>query len=135
MKTEIIAETWDALGPNQTEFIEAFYQRFFERFPAYRVHFPHKLNAKHLEKMVQTMALMAHLSDDRGVITPHMHKVGAAHKPYDLKPRDMENFKAVFLETLEERLGDRWVSDAARAWADAFDQVLIPLMREGGASR
>jgi len=135
MNTQIIAETWEALGPNQTGFIEAFYARFFERFPAYRVHFPHKLEAKHLQKMVQTMALMAHLSDDRSAITPHMHKVGAAHQAYDLKPRDLANFKAVFLETLEEHLGDRWVQDAARAWNDAFDQVLIPLMREGGAHR
>jgi hemoglobin-like flavoprotein len=135
MKTQIIAETWDALSPNQTGFVEAFYQRFFERFPAYRVLFPHKLDAKHLEKMVQTMALMAHLSDDRSAIAPHMHKVGAAHKPYDLKPRDLANFKTVFLETLEEHLGGRWVPDAAQAWSDAFDQVLIPLMREGSTGR
>ncbi len=33
MKTEIIAETWHALGNRQTEFVEAFYARFFERFP------------------------------------------------------------------------------------------------------
>jgi hemoglobin-like flavoprotein len=81
------------------------------------------------------MALMAHLSDDRSVIALHMHKVGAAHKAYALKPHDLANFKAVFLETLEERLGDRWIADAAQAWSDAFDQVLIPLMREGGAGR
>jgi len=135
MNTQIIAATWDALSPRQTEFVEAFYQRFFERFPAYRALFPHKLDAKHLEKMVQTMALMANLSDDRSVIAPHMHKVGAAHKPYDLKMRDLGNFKAVFLETLGEHLGDRWVADAEQAWGDAFDQVLIPLMREGGAGR
>ena len=135
MNTQIIAETWDALGPDQTEFIEAFYARFFERFPAYRVLFPHKLDAKHLEKMVQTMALVAHLSDDRTVVAPHMHKIGAAHKPYDLKQGDLANFKAVFLETLEVHLGERWIQDAAQAWSDAFDHVLIPLMREGGAGR
>ena len=135
MNTQIIAETWDTLGPDQTGFVEAFYGRFFERFPAYRVLFPHKLDAKHLGKMVQTMALVAHLSDDRSVVAPHMHKVGAAHKPYDLKPRDLANFKAVFLETLGEHLGERWNQDAAQAWNDAFDDVLIPLMREGGAGR
>jgi len=135
MNTQIIAATWDALSPRQTDFVEAFYQRFFERFPAYRALFPHKLDAKHLEKMVQTMALMANLSDDRSVIAPHMHKVGAAHKAYDLKMRDLANFKAVFLETLGEHLGDRWIPDAEQAWGDAFDQVLIPLMRESGVGR
>jgi len=135
MNTQIIAATWDALSPRQTEFVEAFYHRFFERFPGYRALFPHKLDAKHLDKMVHTMALMAHLSDDRSVIAPHMHKVGAAHKAYDLKARDLDNFKAVFLETLEQHLGDRWVPEAEQAWGEAFDQVLIPLMRESGVGR
>ena len=55
MKTELIADTWGALGETQHEFVEAFYGRFFARFPIYRPLFPKQLNAEHLEKMVQTM--------------------------------------------------------------------------------
>ncbi len=131
MKTELIAETWDALGEEQHAFVEVFYQRFFERFPDYRPLFPLELNPRHLEKMVQTMALVANLSDDRGGIAPHMHKVGQAHKAYGLTARDFDNFKRTFLELLGERLGGRWSTEAAKAWNDAFDAVLLPLMREG----
>jgi hemoglobin-like flavoprotein len=131
VNTELIAQTWEALGTGKADFIEAFYERFFERFPGYRKLFPHKLEPKHLEKMVQTMALMAHLSEDKSIIAPHMQKVGAAHKPFDLEPRDMANFKAVFLETLGRRLGESWVPAAEQAWGEAFDQVLIPLMSKG----
>ncbi len=52
MKTEIIAETWHALGNRQTEFVEAFYARFFERFPAYLRFFPKTLKPSHLDKIV-----------------------------------------------------------------------------------
>lgn len=131
MNTEIIAETWQALGKRQTEFVEAFYERFFERFPAYRQFFPRTLHPAHLEKMVQTMALMAHLSEDKTIIAPHLHKLGAEHKPYDLKPHDFDNFKAVFLEVLGEHLAERWRPAVSRAWSEAFDRVLVPLMREG----
>lgn len=131
MNTELIAQTWSALGSREAEFIEAFYRRFFERFPGYRKLFPHQLRPAHLEKMIQTMALVANLSEDQAVIAPHMHKLGAAHKPFDLEQRDMNNFKAVFIEMLGEQLGTRWTAAAAQAWSSAFDEVLIPLMREG----
>jgi len=131
MNTEIIAETWQALGNRQSEFVEAFYERFFERFPGYRPLFPRPLHREHLDKMVQTMALMAHLSEDKSIIAPHLHKLGAEHKPYDLKPHDFDNFKEVFLEVLGEHLGERWQPAVNKAWSEAFDRVLVPLMREG----
>lgn len=131
MNTTIIAETWYALGNWQAEFVGAFYGRFFERFPGYRRFFPQTLRSEHLDKMLQTMALMAKLSEDPTVIAPHMHRLGVEHKPYDLKPHDFDNFKAVFLEVLGEYLGMRWVPAAIQAWSDAFDQVLVPLMLEG----
>jgi hemoglobin-like flavoprotein len=81
--------------------------------------------------MIHTMALMANLSEDQAIIAPHMHKLGAAHKPFDLELRDMNNFKTVFIEMLGEQLGARWTAAAAQAWSSAFDEVLIPLMREG----
>lgn len=131
MNTTIIAETWYALGNRQAEFVEVFYGRFFERFPGYRRFFPQTLRPAHLDKMVQTMALMAKLSEDRTVIAPHMHRLGAEHVAYDLKPHDFDNFKAVFLEVLGEYLGERWQPAASQVWSDVFDQVLVPLMREG----
>ncbi|MDX1375347.1 MAG: globin [Burkholderiales bacterium] len=135
MKTELIAETWDALGSGQRAFVEAFYQRFFERYPDYRPLFPLELNPQHLEKMVQTMALVANLSDDRGSVAPHMHRVGEAHRAYGLTARDFDNFKRTFLELLGERVGARWSAAAQQAWSDAFDAVIVPLMREGVARR
>ena len=131
MNTELIAQTWQALDGRQVQFIEAFYQRFFERFPGYRRLFPRELRAAHFEKMVQTVALLANLADDRDDIAPHLRKLGSAHRPFDLAPRDFGNFKAVFIEVLAPCAGSQWTKLAEQAWSEAFDEVLIPLMREG----
>lgn len=131
MDTKIIASTWYALGNRQAEFVKAFYGRFFERFSGYRQFFPRTLHPEHLDKMAQTMALMAKLSEDHTVIAPHMRKLGAMHAAYNLKPHDFDNFKVVFLEVLGEHLGERWQPAASQAWSDAFDKVLVPSMLEG----
>jgi hemoglobin-like flavoprotein len=134
MNTELIAQTWEAVD-DHVAFVEAFYARFFERFPAYRQLFPQRLDPAHLDKMIQTMALVTRLSEDRSTIAPHVHKLGASHKPYALQAKDLDNFKAVFVETLGARVGAAWSPAAAQAWNQAFAEVIIPLMREGGGAR
>ena len=131
MNTELIAQTWQALGERQARFIEAFYERFFERFPGYRGFFPRELHEAHLGKMVDTVALLADLAEDTGDIAPRLHRLGAAHQAFALAPRDFANFKAVFIEVLREHAGAAWSPQAGEAWSNAFDDVLIPLMREG----
>jgi hemoglobin-like flavoprotein len=131
MNTELIAQTWTALGDRQARFVEDFYERFFERFPAYRQLFPRELREAHLEKMLKTVALLCDLAEDRSDIAPHLRKLGAAHRPFDLAQRDFVNFKTVFIEVLGGYAGAGWSPGAAQAWGDAFDQVLFPLMREG----
>lgn len=133
MNTILIAQTWAALGPRHQQFIEDFYTRFFERFPAYRKLFPAELRHEHLAKMVGTIALLADLADDQPDIAPRLRRLGEAHEPFDLKPRDYQNFKEVFLEVLARDLGAGWTPGAAKAWEEAFDRVLIPALRARSA--
>ncbi len=133
MNTELIAQTWQALGERQPQFIRAFYERFFERFPGYRKFFPDDLREAHLDKMLRTVALLADLAEDREDIGPHLRKLGAAHRPFELAAHDFGNFKAVFIEVLRSYSGPAWSPGAAKAWSDAFEEVLFPLMREGAA--
>jgi hemoglobin-like flavoprotein len=128
LNTELVAQTWDALE-DPGRFVEALFARLFERFPGYRRLFPHRLDAAHLAKMVETISLMSRLSEDTSLIAPHLRKLGEAHRPYALGRRDLENFRAVFLETLGETLGSAWSPMAERCWSEAFGEVVIPLMR------
>ena len=131
MNTELIAQTWQSIGSRQRQFIDAFYRRFFERFPDYRRLFPAELRPAHLDKMLETVALLADLADDRGDIAPRLRNLGSAHRPFALASRDLGNFRSVFMEVLGAYAGPSWTPAAAQAWSDAFDEVLFPLMREG----
>lgn len=131
MNTELIEETWQLLGDRREQFVEEFYQRFFERFPGYRKLFPRKLQVADIEKMLFTAALLADLADDRTDIAPRLRKLGAAHKPFALDGHDLGNFKEVFLEVLAPQLGAQWTPAAEKAWNEAFDDVVIPMMRRG----
>jgi hemoglobin-like flavoprotein len=130
MNTELISHTWQVLGDRRGQFVEEFYQRFFERFPGYRKLFSRKLEPADFEKMLFTAALLADLADDRAGIAPRLRKLGAAHKPLALDGHDLGNFKEVFLEVLAPQLGAQWTPAAEDAWNEAFDDVLIPLMRQ-----
>lgn len=131
MNTQIIAATWFALGERQEAMVGSFYERFFQRFPAYRSLFPAQLNDHHLHKMVETMSLIARLQQDRPIIAPRIQQVGDHHQPYALGAADLANFRDVFVEVLGEFSGADWSQEAERAWRDAFDQEVIPIMMKG----
>jgi hemoglobin-like flavoprotein len=128
MNTELIAETWGALGPRQARFIADFYDRFFACFPDYRRLVPHELGQTHLDKMAQVIARLAELADDPADIAPHLQHLAEAHRAYALQPADFGNFRSVFVESLGEALGPAWSGAAARAWEEAFDEILVPAM-------
>lgn len=130
VNTELIAPTWSGID-NPVAFAERYYARFFERYPAYRRLFAQQLDARHLDKMVQTMASRERLSEDTSTVAPHLHKLAAAHQPYALAPHDLQNLKTVFVEALAARVGASCSPAAEQAWSAAFGRVLIPMMREG----
>lgn len=131
MNIELMAKTWGGIE-DPVAFVEGFYVRFFEHFPGYPRLRPQQLDARHLDRKVQTMALPARLSEDTSTIAPQMHTLAAAHKPYTHAPRDLRNFKAAFIGALAARGGGAWSPVAAQAWSVAFEQALIPMMREAG---
>ncbi len=128
MDTELIALTWRTLGNRQARFIADFYDLFFARYPRYRPLFPHEFGQTDLDKMAQRVALLAELADDSADITPHLRRLAAAHRPLALERADFDNFRSVFVEALADALGPAWSAAAARAWEQAFDEVLIPAM-------
>jgi hemoglobin-like flavoprotein len=132
MQTELIAQSWDSLNPHHIEVIQTFYDRFFQRFPSYRTMFPESMDHQ-MKKMVRTMAMVARLSEDQSIIAPHLMKVGDRHSPYGLSERDLQNFKEVFIEVLAEECGGQWTENCGKAWDEAFEQVIIPIMMQGFA--
>jgi hemoglobin-like flavoprotein len=131
MNTPIVAATWFALGERQQAMVGTFYERFFQRHPRYREMFPAQLNEHHLNKMVETMSLIARLQRERPIIAPRIQQVGDHHRPYALDEADLGNFRDVFVEVLAEFCGADWNPGAEQAWREAFDEEVIPIMMRG----
>lgn len=130
MNTELIATTWDALHARHLELIQCFYTRFFERFPAYRPLFPAQMD-HHMRRMVDTMAMVSRLADHDDVIESRMLHVGERHRGYRLDREDLDNFRDVFIEVLEENCRGQWTGECRAAWKEAFDRAVLPLVMRG----
>lgn len=130
MNSELIGQTWDKLSGQHQEIVTTFYNRFFEKYPNYRALFPESLD-RQMKKMVDTMALIARVSDETEVAHPHLVKVGSKHSGYKINREDLDKFKRVFLEVVGEYCGDEWNEECEKAWITAFDQHVIPYMMHG----
>lgn len=130
MNAELLGHSWDSLSGKHEELITTFYTRFFEKFPEYKTLFPETLG-RQMTKMVETMALVARVTDETEVLHPHLAKVGGKHGGYQLNEEDLEKFKTVFLEVVGEYCGDNWTGECQQAWTSVFDKHVIPHMVQG----
>lgn len=130
MNSELLGQTWDQLAGKHHEVIQSFYDRLFQYYPHYQVLFSESLDRQR-EKMLETMAFIARISDETEVTHPKMVKLGERHNQFQLTVEDLERFKTVFIEILSEYCGQSWTQDHYQAWMDVFDQRVIPKMSEG----
>lgn len=130
MHTDIIKTSWNELAGRRLAFIEAFYDRLFERYPRYRELFPGQMDAQH-ERMIEMIGTLAQFVDHIPPLEPYLSNVGFQHRRTGIRAADVENFKNVFLETLAG-FPTAIDPDAQRAaWQTAFDEVIIPLFDQG----
>lgn len=130
MNTELIEQSWNAIGERRGEMIAAFYERLFLRYPRYRALFPRDMGRQR-QKMLETLALIAAQADAPALVRLHLKKVGARHAALSLTPLDFARFRTVLLEVLGEYAGESWDQACAEAWTQAFDQVVVPCMLQG----
>jgi hemoglobin-like flavoprotein len=130
MNTELIAKTWDTLRVPHVTLIQGFYVRFFERHPHYRPLFPAQMD-HHMRRMVDTMAMVSRLADHNDVIESRLFHVGERHRGYGLAREDLDNFRDVFIEVVEENCAGEWNAECRAAWKEAFDRSVLPLVMRG----
>ncbi len=130
MNTQLIELHWDGIGDRRRALVETFYGRLFARYPRFRPLFPESIDHQ-MDKMVQTLELVARESDAPALIRPHLLKIGARHSEYNLTSQDFEHFVSVLLEVLGEYNRSCWSAACAQAWREALAQVVLPYMAAG----
>lgn len=129
MNTQLIGESWDQLAGKHEEMVASFYKRFFNQYPNYEPFFLNTMD-RHKKRMVETLALIARVTEDTEIAHPHLVKMGSKHKEYDLEKQDLDKFKNVFLEVFAEYCA-QWTDEYQQAWNEAFDKHVIPYMVRG----
>ena len=130
MNSEMIGQTWDKLSGKHEELVSTFYSRFFEEYPDYQHFFPPSMD-RQMKKMIETMTLVARVSQETEIAHPQLMKLGGKHTQYQLNKEDLERFKNVFLTVLGEYAGSDWTTECQQSWHEAFDQHVVPYMMRG----
>ena len=130
MDIDIVKNSWNALAGRRSQFVDQFYGRLFERYPDYRKLFPPEMGPQR-ERMVEMISSLALWADHMDLIEPYLENVGFAHRRTGIHTADVQNFTAVFLDTLAELHGSGWDERHASAWREVFDDVVIPMFEEG----
>ncbi|OQW86188.1 MAG: hypothetical protein BWK78_10310 [Thiotrichaceae bacterium IS1] len=81
MNSELLGQTWDQLAGKHHEVIQSFYDRLFQYYPHYQVLFSESLDRQR-EKMLDTIAFLARISDETEVTHPKMVKLGERHHQF-----------------------------------------------------
>jgi hemoglobin-like flavoprotein len=129
MNTELIGESWDQLAGKHEEMVSSFYDRFLTQYPDYKPLFSGTME-RQKKKMLETMALIARVTQDTEIAHPHLVKMGSKHIQYKLGREDLEKFKQVFLQVIGEYCVE-WTDEYQQAWNEAFDKHVIPYMEKG----
>ena len=90
MEVEHIKQTWHELAGRRNTFVEGFYDRLFERHPAYREKFPDDMSAQ-MEHMVEMVSSVARYCDHMGLIEPYLRTVGYAHRSTGIRDQDVRD--------------------------------------------
>lgn len=126
-----IEEVWGQLAGRQKQFVEAFYGNLFHQFPDYEKYFPEHMDAQ-MERMVELISSITHISNQINLIRPYLLQVGAAHKDLALlRYEDLCNFRDVFIATAAIVCAESWEERHALAFQAAFDDTIIPIVYEG----
>jgi hemoglobin-like flavoprotein len=136
MNTYLIEKTWNDVSEHHQDIVESFYTRLFRRHPAYKEMFAHGDMQQQMHRMIQTLALVSRHADSPSAIEPHLARLGASHRSLGLGTDDFDRFSGVLIEVIGEycRAADQaWSEESERAWKQAFEQIVQPMMSAGMA--
>jgi len=134
MDMNLIRDDWNALAGQRAAFTRRFYKRLFERHPDYQAKFPPSMDAQS-ERMVEMLSGVVRFADHADVVRPYLEDVGHAHRRVGIGHQDVQNFTAVFIETLAEICGASFDTRHTEAWRLAFDDLIVPLFEDGLGAR
>src|SRR6516164_3693589 len=130
LQIELLGTSFQATTPCGEEFVTAFYERLFTRFPETRAFFASTDMKEQRKQLLGALALVIQNLRKPEVLTSALKGLGQRHVAYGVLPEHYPIVGAVLLETFAVFLGERWTPALRDAWAEAY-QAVCSLMLAG----
>ena len=130
LRIGLLETSFQAITPCGEEFVTAFYERLFTRFPQTRSFFASTDMKEQRKKLLGALALVIQNLRKPEVLTSALQGLGQRHVAYGVRPEHYPIVGTILLETFADLLGDDWTPAYQDAWAQAYEAVCT-LMLEG----
>jgi hemoglobin-like flavoprotein len=127
-QTELIRRSFDAIWPVRRNFVNMFYQRFFELAPDARDLFPRDMERQQLKLMDMIAAIVGAL-DEREMFRSLITHTGRQHAHYGVRPTHFTAFGDALISTLERQFGAKFTPELRSAWMMLYDSVQAEMIR------
>ena len=127
MDTERLKETWNDVTQHGDSVGLYFYSHLFLTHPEVREMFPLTMDAQR-DRLVGALGRVVSNVDQLDDVVPYIQQLGRDHRRFAVVAEHYDAVGASLLWTLQHFLGDKWTTEVARDWADAYNLVAATMV-------
>jgi len=129
-----LRQSFEDLMPLPNGFGAAFYERLFALDPSLRSLFRGNLEEQATMFANALTLAMMNMSND-GRLSRAVGELGGRHGRYGVRPEHYETFGTALIDTVAERLGDRFSPATRLAWQEAYRMLAAAMVAAAERSR
>lgn len=129
MDVKLLRESFDLVAPNKEQFAQDFYTRLFNVYPQTQSLFADTdMQQQQAALMGAIAGVIAGIEKGENVV-PALHKLGAKHASYAVKPEYYPLVGTALIETFQQHLQDKFTPLIQQSWIEAYgvisDQMIL----------
>ena len=132
LNIELLEQSFAKLKPQQTDFVNSFYENMFSDYPQVQPLFAHTNMAEQKKHLFAALALVIDNLRKPDKLAGTLHELGKRHLKYGTLPAHYPVVGEELLKTMAAYLGDDWTPELKQAWVDAYTAIEV-IMLEGAA--
>ena len=123
MDAALLRTSFDLIAAEKYEFIEAFYQILFEKYPEVRPLFANTDMPRQVRILADILGAVVEGVGAGNDLTPTLKALGARHQKYGVSADHYPKVADALLATFQARLGSQWTLAYQDAWTQALTVI------------
>jgi serine/threonine protein kinase/hemoglobin-like flavoprotein/Ran GTPase-activating protein (RanGAP) involved in mRNA processing and transport len=119
----LVESSFGRISEMGKRFAESFYDRLFHRFPEVKPLFSHVSMSRQQQHLITAVVMIIENLRSPDTLSTSLTSLSQRHVGYGVRPGHYTAFSTVFLEVLEEALGEEWSADLQEAWTEALEAI------------